>query len=123
MVSPIPGTVLYRIVVDTQGLGLDPSAPGRTFCEDRLKSARQWGERVMLLVITPRERRALRLLAHRGTEEQVAACFGVRTTKVESSLKALFSRMGVSNASEAIAVASGRGLLEVLRPLKANSDA
>jgi DNA-binding CsgD family transcriptional regulator len=65
----------------------------------------------MLLYITPRERQALGLLADNATHEEVAVCFGVRMSDVGSCLKELFSRMGVSNQTEAIAVASRRGLL------------
>jgi DNA-binding CsgD family transcriptional regulator len=72
-------------------------------------------KRPMLLLITPLERQALGLLAHKGTEEQVAACLGICTSEVGSCLKSLFFKMGVSNQSEAIAVASRRGLLEPTR--------
>ena len=67
----------------------------------------------MMLLITPGERRALDLLAHEGSDEQVAACLGVGTCDVDSRLKALFSRMDVSNSAEAMAVAVRRGLVEI----------
>ena len=68
----------------------------------------------MILYITPLERRALDLLAHDGSNEQLAACLGVRMSDVESRLKALFSKMDASNVGEAIAIATRRGLFSTI---------
>ncbi len=65
-----------------------------------------------MLFITPYEREALRLVARNRTTTEVAACLGIDVVDVGSHLSELFSRMGASSATEALARACRRGLIE-----------
>src|SRR5262245_41260767 len=63
------------------------------------------------LFLTPRERRALQLLANDHTVDAVAADLGVGTSTCERLLTRLFAALGVATHVEAIVDARRRGLL------------
>lgn len=65
----------------------------------------------VLLTITPMERAALRLLADGSPTPQIAARLSLTERELEARVHALFTRMKVASAEEAIAVALRRGLL------------
>jgi DNA-binding NarL/FixJ family response regulator len=64
-----------------------------------------------VLQITPKEREALQLLARGSEISQIAGRFGLSTSEFETSLSRLFTMMGATTPSEAIAAALKRGLL------------
>src|SRR5262249_56970800 len=64
-----------------------------------------------MLQITPGERTALELLANGRSIAEIATTLDVRVSEVEWHLASLFSRMGVTSHTEAVAAASRRGLL------------
>ena len=66
---------------------------------------------MQVLHITPWERRVLEHLADGVGTTDIARQLGVNEPEIESSLAMLFSRMGVTSCSEAIAAAARRGLL------------
>jgi DNA-binding CsgD family transcriptional regulator len=64
-----------------------------------------------ILQMTPSERRALQLLARQRPPAEIAVCLDVTASDVGWHLHALFARMGVSSAREAVDSAVRRGLL------------
>jgi two-component system, NarL family, nitrate/nitrite response regulator NarL len=67
----------------------------------------------VVLQITPHEREALQLLANGAGAPGIADRLGVSEHEVEAHLVRLFARMGAATRTEAVAVASRRGLLIV----------
>jgi DNA-binding NarL/FixJ family response regulator len=65
----------------------------------------------MVLLITPGERQALRLMAGGGGMRDIASDLGMSEQAAHAHLHGLFERMGVSSRAEAIGVARRRGLL------------
>jgi DNA-binding CsgD family transcriptional regulator len=70
----------------------------------------------VVLHITPLERTALQLLAGGAETRTLADRLGLNERAVEAQLASLFSRLGVANLAEALAVAARRGLLTTLEP-------
>jgi DNA-binding CsgD family transcriptional regulator len=64
-----------------------------------------------VLQITPSERYALQLVAKRAPTRQIGAMLGLAPADIGSFLAALFARLGATNRTEVIKVASRRGLL------------
>lgn len=64
-----------------------------------------------MLHITPLERTALQLLANGKATRDIADRWGVSEPEAVSHLQRLYERLGAAGRSEAIAVASRRGLL------------
>jgi DNA-binding CsgD family transcriptional regulator len=64
-----------------------------------------------MLHITPLERTALQLLANGKAARDIADRWGVSEPEALSQLQRLYERLGAAGRSEAIAVASRRGLL------------
>ena len=64
-----------------------------------------------MLLITPSDREALRLLATGHSTGDVAAGLGISTREMETQLMKLFAAMGAATQADAIASAQRRGLL------------
>ena len=64
-----------------------------------------------MLRITPWERGMLEQLARGVATKDIAPRWGMDEPDVESRLRMLFARMGVTSASEAVAAAARRGLV------------
>jgi DNA-binding CsgD family transcriptional regulator len=64
-----------------------------------------------MLRITPWERGMLEQLARGVATKDIARRWGMDEPDVESRLRMLFARMGVTSASEAVAAAARRGLV------------
>jgi DNA-binding NarL/FixJ family response regulator len=75
-----------------------------------------------VLHITPWERAALELLATGTTTIGMASRLGVSEPEIELRLSSLFARMGASNPTEAVIVASRRGLLPTQISIRAVPD-
>jgi DNA-binding CsgD family transcriptional regulator len=65
----------------------------------------------MVLLITPSERTALRLMADGKATRDIARNLGISEWAAEAHLTALFARMGAASRTEAIGAALRRGLL------------
>jgi len=63
------------------------------------------------LQITPRERRALQLLASGCSTTDIAISLGIDAVEIDPLLTRLFVTMGAATCAEAIAAADKRGLL------------
>jgi DNA-binding NarL/FixJ family response regulator len=72
-----------------------------------------YGDKVVLLQITPDERAALQSLANGDEPEDVARRLALSEPQVETQLSTLFSRMGVRTSREAVNAAARRGLLKL----------
>lgn len=66
---------------------------------------------VRVLQITPRERRALQLMANGATATEVALRLGVSRLESDALLARLVAAMGVTTLADAVAGARRRGLL------------
>jgi DNA-binding CsgD family transcriptional regulator len=75
-----------------------------------------------LLQITPRERRALQLLADGDTASQVSIGLGLSAAETEALLSRVFAAMGVATRADAVASAERRGLLEREQTASAPQD-
>jgi DNA-binding NarL/FixJ family response regulator len=64
-----------------------------------------------VLQITPSERCALQLVAQGAATNQIGAMLGLVPADIDPFLAVLFARLGATSRSEAIGVASRRGLL------------
>lgn len=61
--------------------------------------------------LTARERDVLRLLAEGGSNRDIGAALGIGETTVKSHVRAVFAKLGVLTRTEAVRVATRRGLL------------
>ena len=66
-----------------------------------------------MLLITPWERAALMLLAADSTTADVAHRLRVPEAEIEEHLRRLYARMGAASRTDAITLASRRGLLSI----------
>ena len=73
-----------------------------------------------MLHITPWERSALQSLSTGLSAADLAAAFGLPEHEVEQRLTALYSRMGAASCTDAILVASRRGLIPASPDLDAS---
>ena len=64
-----------------------------------------------MLHITPWERSALESLANGGSPAELATGLQLSESEIEQRLAALYSRLGASCCSDALTVASRRGLI------------
>lgn len=64
-----------------------------------------------VLMITPHELNALRMLADGTTTQTIASRLGMRVCEADAALRSLFARLGAASRREALAVAMRRGLL------------
>ena len=64
-----------------------------------------------MLHITPSERVVLEHLATGAATTEIARLVGLNEREVDACLQTLFTRMGVTSRSEAVAVAARRGVL------------
>ena len=76
-------------------------------------AAAQLAERVTQVQLTPRELAALRLLANGESNKEIAASLGISERTVKTHLAHLFEKLGVTTRTEAIKVATRRGLVRL----------
>ena len=70
------------------------------------------GER-MLVQLSPREVDVLRLVAKGMSNKEIGAKLGVVEGTVKIHVANIFSKMGVSDRTEAIVLASQRGIIDI----------
>lgn len=63
--------------------------------------------------LTPRETEVLRLLARGLANKEIAATLGIRERTVKFHVSAILAKLGAGNRTEAVAVAAGRGMVEM----------
>lgn len=82
---------------------------GRTYLAP--SAAAKLAERVTQVQLTPRELAALRHLADGQSNKEIAASLGISERTVKSHLAHLFEKLGVTSRTEAVRVATRRGLV------------
>jgi DNA-binding NarL/FixJ family response regulator len=63
--------------------------------------------------LTEREREVLRLVADGLQNKQIGRALGISERTVKYHLTAILTRLGADNRAQAVAIATGRGLLDV----------
>ena len=76
-------------------------------------AAAKLAERVTQVQLTPRELAALRSLADGRTNKEIAAALAISERTVKTHLAHLFEKLGVTSRTEAVKVASRRGLVRL----------
>jgi two-component system NarL family response regulator len=74
-------------------------------------AAAKLAERVTQVQLTPRELAALRLLANGESNKEIATSLEISERTVKSHLGHLFEKLGVTSRTEAVRVATRRGLV------------
>jgi DNA-binding NarL/FixJ family response regulator len=74
-------------------------------------AAAKLAERVTQVQLTPRELAALRLLANGESNKEIATSLEISERTVKSHLAHLFDKLGVTSRTEAVRVATRRGLV------------
>lgn len=76
-------------------------------------AAAKLAERVTRIELTPRELSALRLMADGKANKEIAADLGISERTVKTHLGHLFEKLGVTSRTEAVKVATRRGLVRL----------
>jgi DNA-binding NarL/FixJ family response regulator len=76
-------------------------------------AAAKLAERVTQVQLTPRELAALRSMAEGHTNKEIAAALGISERTVKTHLAHLFEKLGVTSRTEAVKVATRRGLVRM----------
>jgi two-component system NarL family response regulator len=76
-------------------------------------AAAKLAERVTQVQLTPRELAALRLLANGQSNKEIATSLDISERTVKSHLAHLFEKLGVTSRTEAVRVATRRGLVRL----------
>ena len=76
-------------------------------------AAAKLAERVTQVQLTPRELAALRSMADGHTNKEIAAALGISERTVKTHLAHLFEKLGVTSRTEAVKVATRRGLVRL----------
>src|SRR4051794_19537765 len=74
-------------------------------------AAAKLAERVTKVQLTPRELAALRVLANGQSNKEIATTLGISERTVKTHLAHLFEKLGVTSRTEAVRVATRRGLV------------
>jgi two-component system NarL family response regulator len=74
-------------------------------------AAAKLAERVTQVQLTPRELSALRLLANGNSNKEIASALEISERTVKTHLGHLFEKLGVTSRTEAVRVATRRGLV------------
>ena len=74
-------------------------------------AAAKLAERVTQVQLTPRELAALRLMADGKSNKEIATALGISERTVKTHLAHLFEKLGVTSRTEAVRVATRRGLV------------
>jgi two-component system NarL family response regulator len=76
-------------------------------------AAAKLAERVTRIQLTPRELSALRLMADGKANKEIAADLGITERTVKTHLGHLFEKLGVTSRTEAVKIATRRGLVRM----------
>jgi len=75
--------------------------------------AAKLAERVTRIQLTPRELSTLRLMADGKANKEIAAALGISERTVKTHLGHLFEKLGVTSRTEAVKIATRRGLVRL----------
>jgi two-component system NarL family response regulator len=84
---------------------------GKTYLDPA--AAAKLAERVTRVQLTPRELSSLRLMADGKANKEIASDLGISERTVKSHLGHLFEKLGVTSRTEAVKVATRRGLVRM----------
>ena len=84
---------------------------GRTYLAPA--AAAKLAERVTRVQLTPRELAALRLMADGKANKEIATDLGISERTVKTHLGHLFEKLGVTSRTEAVKIATRRGLVRM----------
>jgi DNA-binding NarL/FixJ family response regulator len=76
-------------------------------------AAAKLAERVTQVQLTPRELATLRLMADGKSNKEIASALGISERTVKTHLGHLFEKLGVTSRTEAVKVATRRGLVRL----------
>jgi DNA-binding NarL/FixJ family response regulator len=76
-------------------------------------AAAKLAERVTQVQLTPRELAALRSMADGRTNKEIAVALGISERTVKTHMAHLFEKLGVTSRTEAVKIASRRGLVRL----------
>jgi two-component system NarL family response regulator len=76
-------------------------------------AAAKLAEGVMRVQVTPRELSTLRLMADGKSNKEIASALGISERTVKTHLGHLFEKLGVTSRTEAVRVATRRGLVRL----------
>ena len=76
-------------------------------------AAAKLAERVTQVQLTPRELATLRLMADGHSNKEIASALSISERTVKTHLGHLFEKLGVTSRTEAVRVATRRGLVRL----------
>ena len=101
--------ILKDIAADALVACIRDVLAGKTYLAP--SAAAKLAERVTQVQLTPRELAALRLLANGHSNKEIATALGISERTVKTHLGHLFEKLGVTSRTEAVRVATRRGLV------------
>ena len=101
--------ILKDIAADALVACIRDVLAGKTYLAP--SAAAKLAERVTQVQLTPRELAALRLLANGDSNKEIAAALDISERTVKSHLGHLFEKLQVTSRTEAVRVATRRGLV------------
>ncbi len=101
--------ILKDIAADALVTCIRDVLAGKTYLAP--SAAAKLAERVTQVQLTPRELAALRLLANGNSNKEIATALGISERTVKTHLGHLFEKLGVTSRTEAVRVATRRGLV------------
>jgi len=103
--------VLKDISADALVACIHDVLAGKTYVAPAV--AAKLAERVTRIQLTPRELSTLRLMADGKANKEIAAGLGISERPVKTHLGHLFEKLGVTSRTEAVKVATRRGLVRL----------
>jgi len=103
--------VLKDISADALVACIHDVLAGKTYVAPAV--AAKLAERVTRIQLTPRELSTLRLMADGKANKEIAAGLGISERTVKTHLGHLFEKLGVTSRTEAVKVATRRGLVRL----------
>jgi two-component system NarL family response regulator len=101
--------ILKDITADALVACIRDVLAGKTYLAP--SAAAKLAERVTQVQLTPRELSALRLLANGNSNKEIASALEISERTVKTHLGHLFEKLGVTSRTEAVRVATRRGLV------------
>ena|SRR5690606_29322106 len=103
--------ILKDIAADALVTCIRQVLEGRTYLAPA--AAAKLAERVTQVQLTPRELTALRLMADGQSNKEIAQSLGISERTVKTHIGHLFEKLGVTSRTEAMRVATRRGLVRL----------
>ncbi len=103
--------ILKDIAADALVACIHEVLAGKTYLAPA--AAAKLAERVTRVQLTPRELATLRLMAEGKANKEIAADLGIAERTVKTHLGHLFEKLGVTSRTEAVKVATRRGLVRL----------